>query len=102
MAMEGLSLDGATKLKAALDNYAKAFSMGGLGWNSSAAYGKGTKMAKLLDDIIHHVYERGSVGRATVADYQNQLQQVINKYQNFDNSGSTSLGKIISDKNKKS
>ena len=95
MAMKGLSLDGATKLKAALDAYAKEFSMGGLGWNSSAYYGKDTKLASLIDDIIHYVYSRGSSGRSTIASYQNQLNQIINKYSSFDNTGSKTLGKVI-------
>ena len=95
MAMKGLSLDGATKLKAALDDYAKAYSMGGLGWNSGAAYGKNTKLATLLDDIIHYVYSRGSSGKSTIASYQNQLNQIIAKYSSFDNSGSGTLGKVI-------
>lgn len=101
MAMKGLSLDGAKKLKAALDKYYEGFNMGGLGWNSDAAYGKNTKMASLIDDIIHYVYSRGSTGRATLSSYQNQLNQIIAKYQNFDNSGSGTLGKVIPN-NKKS
>ena len=101
MAMKGLSLDGATKLKAALEAYSKDFSMGGLGWNSSAYYGKNTQLAALIDDIIHYVYSRGSSGRATIASYQNQLNQIIEKYSTFDNSGATTLGKVIPN-NKKS
>ncbi len=95
MAMKGLSLDGANKLKAALDEYAKAYSMGGLGWNSASAYGKNTKVAKLLDDIITYVYSQGRTGKATIASYQNQLNQIINKYQSFDNSGANTLGKVL-------
>ena len=95
MAMKGLSLDGAKKLKVALDNYAQGYSMGGLGWNSGSAYGKNTKVAALLDDIIRYVYSRGSSGRATIASYQNQLNQIIAKYSSFDNTGSNTLGKVI-------
>ena len=100
MAMKGLSLDGAQKLKSALDNYAKSFSMGGLGWNSGSMYGKGTKMASLIDDIIHYTYSRGSSGRQTISSYQNQLNQIIKQYQGFDNSGSGTLGKVIPKGNK--
>lgn len=98
MAMKGLSLDGATKLKTALDTYAKGYSMGGLGWNSGAYYGNNTKMASLMDDIIKYVYGRGSAGRSTISSYQNQLDQIIKKYQSFDNTGSKTLGKVISTK----
>lgn len=100
MAMKGLSLDGATKLKAALDDYAKAYGMGGAGWSSSAYYGKNTKVAALFDDIMHYVYSRGSSGKATIASYQNQLNQIIAKYKGFDNSGSSTLGKVIPNKKK--
>ena len=95
MAMKGLSLDGAQKLKAALDAYAEGFRDGGAGWSSSAYYGKDTKVAKTFDDIMHYVLKRGASGKATIASYQNQLNQIISKYSSFDNSGAKTLGKII-------
>lgn len=101
MAMKGLSLDGAKKLQTALDNYVKGFSMGGAGWNSNAYYGKNTKLAKTFDDIMIYVYSRGSAGKSTIASYQNQLKQVIKLYSNFDNSGSSTLGKVIPGKSTK-
>lgn len=95
MAMKGLSLDGATKLKAALDTYAKGYAGMGAGWNSDAYYGKNTKIAKTFDEIMKYICGRGSAGKATIASYQNQLNQIINKYSSFDNTGSQTLGKVI-------
>lgn len=103
MALKGLSLDGAAKLEAALDNYLKGFSNGGAGWSSSAYYGKDTKVSKLFDDIMHYVYSTGRNGKSTLSSYKNQLNQVIKTYKGFDNTGSNTLGKIIpTTQNKKS
>ena len=101
MAMRGLSLDGAKKLQAAIDNYQKQISGGGLGWNSSAYYGKNTKLASLIDDIIHYVYQQPRSARSTISSYVNQLNQIVAKYSSFDNSGSQTLGKVLPSGNSK-
>ncbi len=94
MAMEGISLDGAKRLDAALRNYYESFRTGGLGWNSSAMYGKNTNISKLMDEVIRFVLDQGQNGRNYITYYQNQLQSVMRLYSNFDNSGSSTLGQI--------
>ena len=106
MAMKGLSLDGAEKLKKALDAYAKACDISTynikIGASADEAYGKKSPVAKTMTALLVVVTLLMGVQGGTIAGYQNQLNQIIAAYKKFDNSGKNTIGKIGSSLNSSS